>query len=122
VYAIGSTTSAPAPASQYARSGARTSNGTVRVSPGSRMGRVRPSKHRDDEPLECDLWSGARWMITRDEKCVENHGIARRALTSFEQPSAVVFGQNSDSLDYGRFSIDVVDEASLRRQLLRDSG
>src|SRR5438445_42097 len=39
VYAIGSTTSAPAPASQNARSGARTSNGTVRVSPASRSTR-----------------------------------------------------------------------------------
>src|SRR5439155_6260358 len=46
VYAIGSTTSAPAPASQYARAGARTSIGTVRVSPGSRWTRANALRSR----------------------------------------------------------------------------
>src|SRR2546427_6845175 len=46
VYAIGSTTSAPAPVSQYARSGARTSNGTVRVSRGSRWTRANALRSR----------------------------------------------------------------------------
>jgi hypothetical protein len=48
-------------------------------------------------PLECDLWSGARRVITSDGKGAEDNDFTRRALVSFEQLSAGVFGQKSDS-------------------------